>query len=98
MLDYRPVEKTVHRRSDFLGMRLQRKMTGVVEEDLGIWNVAPESFCATRQEERIVFTPHGEQRRPLLTKVFLKLRVERDIADIVEKEIELDLIVARTSE
>ena len=97
MLDYRPAEKTVNRRSDFLSVRLQRKMAGVVEEDLGIGDVAPESLCAARQEERIVFAPYGEQRRPLLPKIFLKLRVQRDIIGVVEKEIELDVLVARTS-
>src|SRR5215831_17089069 len=38
--------------------------------------------------------PHREQGWPAGTEVFLELRVERHVARVVEKQVELDLIGA----
>ena len=81
---------------DFCGVRLQREVTGVEEADRCLWNVAPERFGTRRKEERIVLAPHRQQRRPMLAEVFVKPRVHRHVAGVVEEQIELDLVRARS--
>ena len=66
-------------------MGLEREVTGVEELHFSVRVVALEGVCARGQEERIVLTPHGEQRRPLGTEVFLELGIERDIAGLIQK-------------
>jgi hypothetical protein len=45
--------------------------------------VAPEGLSAGRQEERIVFSPHGKKRGTPRAQVLLEFRVERDVALVV---------------
>src|ERR1700756_742915 len=75
-------------------MGFQREVTGVVEVYFGIWVIAPEGLSSRRQKEWVVLAPNCEQWRPFCTEVLLELRVERDVAGIVEEQIELDLIIA----
>src|SRR5262245_24787678 len=86
------------RRRDLSRMRFQREVARLEEADHGTWNVALERLGARRQEKRIVLAPHREERRPSRAEVFLELRVQRDIAGVVEEEVELDLVVAGPSE
>ncbi len=72
-------------------MGLEREVTGVEELHFSVRVVALEGVCARGQEERIVLTPHGEQRRPLGTEVFLELGIERDVVRVVEEQIQLNL-------
>src|SRR5262245_65596331 len=85
-------------RRDFPRMRLQREVTRLEEADHRTWNVALERLGARRQEERIVLAPRRKERRPPRAEVFLELRVQRDVAGVVEEQVELDLIVAGPSE
>src|SRR5262245_2572806 len=38
--------------------------------------------------------PNSEQGRPLGAEIFLEFRVERDVARIVQEQVELDLVIA----
>src|SRR5262245_8087468 len=91
-------EEVADRPGDLHGMCFQRKMARVEEVDDGARNVAPERLRARRQEERVVLAPHREQGRPVRTEVLVELRVQRNIAGVVEEQIELDLVVAGPSE
>src|SRR5215470_6233546 len=77
--------------ADLLDVGFEREMPGVEKVHLGIGNVAPERFRAGRQKERVVRSPHCEQRRPRRAEVSLERRVERDVAGVVAEQIELDL-------
>ena len=71
-------------------MRFQREVTRVEEADDGTGNIPLERLGAGRQEERVVLAPHRQQRRPVRAEVFLERRVQRDIAGIIEAQVELE--------
>src|SRR5690242_361446 len=87
-------QEIADRVGDLIGMRFEREMAGVVKVHLGIMHIAREGFCARRQEKRIILAPHRQQRRLAIAQIFLELRVERDVAGVIKKEIELDLVIA----
>jgi hypothetical protein len=91
-------EEVADDRRDLRSLALQREMTGIEQMNFRIWIVALERFSAGRQEERIILAPDREKRWPLRAKILLKFRVERDVALIVTKQIELDLVIAGSSE
>src|SRR4051812_8049499 len=82
-------------RCDFSGVRLQREVPGVEEADIGVRNIALERFGSRGQEERIVLAPHRQQRRLAISEIGVEVRVESDIAGIVEQQIELRLMRSR---
>src|SRR5215813_573149 len=85
-------------RRDLGRMRFQREVPRLHEADDGTRNVPLERLRARREEERIVLAPHREKRRPVRAEVFLELRVQRDIAGVVEEQVQLDLGVAGPSQ
>ena len=54
-----------------------------------------ERLGTGRQEERVVPAPDREQRRAMGADVFLEFGIERDVARIVEEQVELNLVHAR---
>ena len=52
-----------HRQRDWLSVRFQREVSGIVKTDISTWNVSLECVRAGGQKERIVFAPHGKERR-----------------------------------
>src|SRR6516225_11380349 len=79
-------------RSDFVAMRLERKVPGVQETHFGTRNVALERLRARRQEEGIVLPPNRQKPRLVPAEIGLEFRVQRDVALIVTEKIELHLI------
>ena len=73
-------------------------MAGIVETHLGARVVALERLRTRGQKERITLAPNRQQRRLLGAEIFLELRVERDVAGIIQKQIELDLVIAGPSQ
>src|SRR2546430_17151589 len=53
-------EKLADHCRDFVAVRLKRKVTGVQETHLRIWNVTLERLRAWRQEEGIVLAPNRQ--------------------------------------
>src|SRR3984885_11747821 len=92
------LQKRTDRLADLAGMGFQREMAGVKEAHSGAGNVALERFGTRRQEERIVLAPHREERRLVFAEIVLEGRVERDVALVVAKQIELYFVGARTGE
>src|SRR5438477_3371661 len=75
-------------------MRFQREVTGVVEVYFGVRVIALEGLSARRQKEWVVRAPDCEKRRPIFTEILLELRIERDVAGIIQEQVELDLVIA----
>ena len=50
------------------GMRLEREVPGVEEAHLGIRDVTQERLRTGGKEERVVPSPDGQERRPVLRK------------------------------
>src|SRR5262249_9089615 len=90
--------EVVDRRRDLFRMRFQREVARLEKVDHGTWDVALERLGARREEERIVLAPPRQERRPPRAEVLLELRIQRDIAGVVEEQVELDLVVAGPSE
>src|SRR5579859_3578044 len=75
-------------------MCLECEMAGVEKMDLGFTHVACVGFGAQRQEERIVLPPYCEQGRLVIAQELLEFWVKRNVAGIIEKQIELNLVIA----
>jgi hypothetical protein len=73
-------------------MSLQREMSGIEQMNLCIREIALISGSTSGQKCRIMTTPDGEKRRTVLTKVGLEGWIERDVAAVIEDQIELDLL------
>ncbi len=76
----RASQEIEHQRSDLGSVRLQRKVAGIDEMDLGIGNVGPKGECTCRHEMGMLPAPCRQQRWPMLTEVRLEDRIERDAA------------------
>ena len=71
-------------------------MSGVEEHDLRARVIPLDGIGPGREKERIGFAPHGERRWPVCTEILLELWIELDVARVVEKQIQLDLLIAWT--
>src|SRR5262245_18915135 len=91
-------EEVADRRGDLCRVRFQREVPRIEEAHDRTRKIALERLGAGRQKEWIVLAPHRQQRRPVGAEVVVKLRIQRDIAGVVEEQVELDLVVARPSE
>ncbi len=67
-------------------------MPGIEETNLGFRQIALIGFGAGREEERIITAPDRQQIRPMLAEIGLETGVERDVAGIIEHQVELDLV------
>jgi len=79
---------------DLLRMSLKREVTGVEEMDFGIGNIAHECVSATRQEKRIILSPHRQEPRLVRPEVVLERRVQRHVVLVVAEQVQLDLVGA----
>src|ERR1700746_2639272 len=79
-------------------MRLQREVSRVKEADYRVRHVSLEGRGSRRQEERIVLAPGRKEVRFVGVEIGLKGGIERDIALVVAKQIELYLVGPRPSE
>src|SRR5215472_13437484 len=81
-----------------MSVRLECEVAGVEEMHLRTGVVSLERLGTLREEERVALAPDGEQRWPLCAEVFLEFWIERDVACVVQKQVELDVVVPRPSE
>ena len=70
-------------------------MSGVEEADVRIGKIAPKCFGARRQKEWIVLAPGRQERRLMFGEIGVKLRVQCHVARVIEKQVELDFVIAR---
>src|SRR5579864_6526845 len=78
------------RGGDFVVMGFESEVAGLVEFDFGFGVIALERFGARRKEEGIVGSPGGQDGRPTGAEVLLEARIERDVAGVIQEEVELD--------
>src|SRR5215510_10027520 len=95
-LNARRGEEVFHRRGNFHDVCLDCEMTGIEELDLCVRQVFSKSFGSRRNEKRIILAPDRKQWRLRLAKIFLKFRIERYIRCVIEKQVELNTLVAWT--
>src|SRR5215470_6556513 len=79
-------------------MCLEREMPSVIKMHLGRWDIPLESFGANRKKEGIILSPDCQQGWLVFAEIFLKLRIERHVACIILKEIELHFVSIGTSQ
>src|SRR5215467_1470504 len=92
------LEKVLHGGGNFNDMCFEREMSGIEELNLRVRYVFPKCFCSRRNEERIILAPDRQQRRFRLAEIFLKLRIKLYVRAVIQKQIELDLLVPRAFE
>src|SRR5262252_5876962 len=61
--------------------------------ELQVLQIAFVSFGPLRRKNEIVFPPHDQRRRLVLTEVSLPLLVERRVRAVVVEELQLNLVV-----
>src|SRR5579872_4490706 len=79
---------------DFLVVGLQREVARIVKMHLGAGIVALECFRTRGQKKWVTLAPDGQHGRQTCAEIFLELRVERDIAGVIQKQVKLDLIIS----
>src|SRR5712691_6448545 len=79
-------------------VRLQREVAGVVEVHFSIRVIALERRSPGRQKEQVVLTPDSEQRWPFCAEILLEIGVERDVAGVIQKQVELDFVIVGTGQ
>src|SRR5262245_61032859 len=88
----RPRKKVPYGRCDLVTVRLESEVSRLEELDLRFPDVTLEGLSTRRHEERVPAAPDRQQRRLVLAKVFLELRIHLDIARVVEEQVQLDLM------
>jgi hypothetical protein len=79
----------------FVRLVFQCEMARVEQVKFDIRKIAFIRICAICREDDVILPPDDQHRRPMLPEIRLNGRIKRKIGSIVEKEIELDVIVAR---
>src|SRR5262245_39150491 len=75
-------------------MGFECEMPGIEELYLRAWIVPLEGVGSSREKERIGFAPDGEGGWPVQAEVFLELGIQLDVTCIVEKQIQLNVLIA----
>src|SRR5262245_34657151 len=92
------LEELLYRSCALYDMFLALKVARLEKAELTMRNVLSKCFRPGGNEERIVVTPDRQQRRLRIAEVRLKLRIKFHVRCIVQKQIELNFLVARTSQ
>src|SRR5262245_2277046 len=87
-------QKVPDGRCDLVAVRLEGEVPRLEERDLRVLDVSLEGLRACGHEERISVAPDGQQRRLVLAKVLLELRIHIDITRVVEEQVQLYLMRA----
>ena len=82
-------KKVADGRRNLNSVRLEGEVAGVEEAHHRIWEVACKRLGPLWQEERVVLAPHRQERRLVSAEIFLERWVERYIALVVPKQVEL---------
>src|SRR5262249_1939998 len=79
-------------------MRFQREVPSVIKMHLRLGDIPLERFGAGWEKEGIILSPDRQQWWFVFAEIFLKLRIERHVACIILKEIELHFVSIGTSQ
>jgi len=83
---------------DFGDVSFKREVASIEEVDFGVGYITAVGLCARREKEGIVLAPNGEEGRTVGGEIFMELGVKGDVFCVVEKEIELNFVVAGPGE
>src|SRR5215813_12971321 len=85
-------EEVAHCGRNFRGVGLQREMSGIkkAHDRTGVFSF--ERLGTHREDERVVLAPHRQETRVAGAEIFLESWIERDIALVIAKQVELQLI------
>ena len=89
-------EKLLDAGGNFLAVRLKGEMPRIEKMRLDVGKIPIVWSRTLGRKDVIVFPPDNQRRRLILTEEFLKLRVERNVASVVIKHVELNVAVPRT--
>ena len=84
-------QKFTHKGGNLRMMAFEGKVSAGDEMDFGIGQVALEGFGSSGDERRIVLAPDSQQRRLVVAKVLLELRIKSQVRAVVEDEVVLHL-------
>src|SRR5580692_2465688 len=90
------VEEFAHSFGDLFNVRLECEVSRVHKSDRGGRKILLIRLGTCRDKEGIVLSPDRHERRPVLTEVFVELRIRRDVVSVIEVKIQLDLHVSGT--
>src|SRR5258708_36410022 len=88
------LEEVANCARNLLVVSFKCEVAGVIEMDLRVWVISPERVGATGQEERVVLAPDSKYWWALCPEILLELRIQGDIARVIQTEVELELVVA----
>ena len=91
-------QELLHGGRNFYDVCFCRKMSGIEELDLCVRQVSPKRLCSRGDEKGIILAPDRKQRWFRSTKIFLKFGIELHIRRVIQKQIQLNLLVSRTFE
>src|SRR4029077_9420780 len=91
-------EEVADHRCDLCGMRFQREVPSVIKMHLRPGDIPLERFGAGWEKEGIILSPDRQQWWLVFAEIFLELRIERHVACIILKEIELHFVSIGTSQ
>lgn len=83
--------KVIHKLGDFIGLGIQRKVSGIEHVYLGVGHIVALSFGLTQIERKIMLSPDHEQLRLSLTHPGLPFWIGFHIRTIVIRQIALNL-------
>src|SRR5262245_3853564 len=86
-------EERSHERRDGLPFRFQSEVARVEQVVLQRLQVTLVGFGSGWREDLVVLPPRDQHRRLMNPEIVLPLRIQRRVAAVAEKEIELDLVV-----
>src|SRR5689334_18819808 len=87
-------KKSAYQLGNFIGLFVEREMSGIQNVNLGLWKIAPICVRFRRQERRIVTAPHNKRSRLRLLQPRLPARIGRYIGSIVVEEIALNFTLS----
>src|SRR3974390_622850 len=73
-------------------------MSGIKELHVGVRYVLREGFCPCWDEERVILSPDGKQRRLRFAEIVLKSWIKLQVRGIIQKQIQLNFFVSRPLE
>src|SRR5262245_12996238 len=91
-------DEVADHRCDLCRMRFQREVPSVIKMHLRLGKIPLERFGAGWKKEGIILSPDSQQWWLIFAEIFLELRIERHIACIIPKEIELHFVSVGTSQ
>src|SRR6266700_4132006 len=86
-------QKVSNQASDLVAVRLEREVTRVEQVDLGFRQVAAVRRRPVSQEDGVILAPDDQGWRLMVAKILLEARIQRHVAAVIVKEVELDLVV-----